>query len=98
MVRRCELLARGYGLLVCGSPQLTYFRFVEFAHFPRLDVEDQRTKAHPPDLLDKMAYFLEHLADFPVLALGQDDFVPRVVGVADQADACRLGHHTAFAL
>jgi hypothetical protein len=68
--------------------------------FPELSwflVEHQGAVSYPPDLLDEMPDLLKHLAEFAVAAFDQHHFVPRVVPLADLADAGRGGVHAALA-
>jgi len=59
----------------------------KFAHVARLLVEDQRAVAYAANLFDEVAYPLEHLAQFAVAALDEDDFIPGIVALADLAYA-----------
>jgi hypothetical protein len=43
-----------------------------------------------------VADFFEHLADFAIAAFDEDHFVPRILGVAQEADARWGGHDSAF--
>jgi hypothetical protein len=69
----------------------------EFPELSRFLVEHQGAVSYPADLLDEMPDLLKHLAEFPVAAFDQHHFVPRVVTLADLADAGRGGVHAALA-
>jgi hypothetical protein len=69
----------------------------KFPELSRLLVERQRAVSHAADLLDKMPDLLEHLAEFAIAAFDQHHFVPRVVPLADLADAGGRGVHATLA-
>jgi hypothetical protein len=64
---------------------------LEFAQVARLLIEHQRAVADAANLLDEVAYFQEHLAQFAVAPLDENHFVPGIVALADLADAGRGG-------
>jgi len=70
-----------------------FFRF-EFAQLAGLLVENERAVADAADFLHMMADLFEHLAQFAVAALDDDDFVPGVVTLADLADLGRGCSHS----
>jgi hypothetical protein len=80
-----------------GSAELGYFFEGEFAHVAGFEVEDERAVADAANFFDMVADLFEHLADFAVTAFDEDHFVPRVVGVAEEADAGGGGHDAALA-
>jgi hypothetical protein len=59
----------------------------QLAHVARLLVEDQRAIAYAANLFNEVAYSLEHLAQFTIAALDEDNFIPGIVALADLADA-----------
>ncbi len=75
-----------------------HFVFIQLSGLAWGHVEDQGAKANPPDLFDEMAHLFEHLANLPVLALGQHNFVPGIIRIADQADPGWLGHDPSLPL
>jgi hypothetical protein len=65
-------------LAFSSEAQRIQFLGSEFAELARFNVEHQRTVADTPDLLDEMAGARKHLADFPIAAFDENDFVPRI--------------------
>jgi hypothetical protein len=66
-------------------------RSVEFAEVAGFLVEDERAIADAANLLDEVADFLEHFAQFAVAAFNQNNFVPGIVALANLANAGRRG-------
>ena len=74
-----------------GLAQSGQFLRFQFAQAAWLLVEDQRAVADAANFFDEVADFLEHLAQFAVAALDENDFVPGIVALANLADAGRRG-------
>ena len=81
--------APGFELSFRGQAQRLHLLGLEFTELARLEVEDERPVANPTNLLDVVADLLEHLAQFAVAPLNDDDFIPGIVPLADLTDLCR---------
>jgi hypothetical protein len=66
---------------------------IKLAQIAGFLIEHQRPVADAANLLDKMADFLEHFAQFAVASLNQNHFVPGIVALAHLADTCRRSAH-----
>lgn len=69
----------------------------QFAHFAGLDVENEWSVTHAADLFDVMPDLFEHLAQLAVAAFDDDDFVPRIVALANFTNLRRRSLHFAGA-
>jgi hypothetical protein len=74
-----------------GLAQCVHFLRLKLTQVARLLIEDQRAIADAADFFDEMADFLEHLAQFAVAALDENDLVPGIVALADLTNAGRGG-------
>jgi hypothetical protein len=79
-----------------GAAELGDLFGSELAMAAWFDVENEGAVADAANFLDVVAYFLEHFADFAIAALDEDHFVPGIVGVAKEANACGGSHDAAF--
>jgi hypothetical protein len=79
----------GLELACCSQAQSLHLFGFQFAELAGLYIENQGAVADTANLLDVVADLLEHLAQFAIAALDDDDFVPGVVAFAHLADAGR---------
>jgi predicted tellurium resistance membrane protein TerC len=91
-VAAADVLRFGGAQLAFGSQaqQIQLARF-QFAEATWLQVENQRAVAGAPDLLNKVANLLEHLAQLAVAALDENHFIPGIVALTHLSNAGRGG-------
>ena len=87
----CRFGSAGLELAGSGEAQCLHLFRLQFAELAWLDIKDEGAVTYAPNLLDVMAYFLEHLAQLAIAALDEDHFVPGVVTFTHLANAGRCG-------
>ena len=83
-----------FQLAICRLAQVFELFGFEFAHLARFKIENQGSVAYAANLFNVMSDLLEHLAQFTVATLDDDDFIPGIVALADLANLRRSGMHT----
>jgi len=82
-------------LALGGQAQVLHFFGIKLAEFARLKIKHQWTIANAPDLLHVVPNLFEHLSQLAVAPLDQRDFVPWIIALAHEPDACRGRVHLA---
>src|ERR1019366_10456936 len=85
-------LSRSTGRTGCRF-QPRHFLSGQVPELSWFDVEFQWSVTHTPDFLNVVPDLFEHAPDLPVASLDQGDFVPRVLGIANQLDSRWAGLH-----